>query len=125
MLLNQNSNIPIYRQVANIIKDQIIEKELKPHMQVPSTNDLSKRLSINPATARKGLSLLRDKKILYKKRGIGMFVCEDAWEIITQERKAAFEKKYIKKMLAEADKLNISTEEIINIIHRRRESTDE
>lgn len=119
MLLNSNSSEPIYNQIANIIKDQILNNELKPEDKVYSTNQLAVMLSINPATALKGLSILIDENIIYKKRGIGMFVCQEAKSIIMNEKKARFYTDYIEKMILEAAKLGIEKRDLLEIIDKK------
>lgn len=95
----------------DILRDILLEEE-----RVPSTNELAKLYAINPATAAKGVNLLVDEGILYKKRGIGMFVAAGAKETIRQKRKEHFFEDYIKEMLAEARNLGISREELIGMI---------
>jgi DNA-binding transcriptional regulator YhcF (GntR family) len=83
---------------------------------VLSTNELAKLYSINPATAAKGVNLLVEAGILYKKRGIGMFVAKGAKEEIKKKRKSQFYENYIAVMLSEAERLGISREELVHMI---------
>ena len=69
----------------DILRDVLLEDE-----RVPSTNELAKLYAINPSTAAKGINILVDAGILYKKRGIGMFVIDGAKEVIRTKRKARF-----------------------------------
>ena len=69
----------------DILRDVLLEDE-----RVPSTNELAKLYAINPSTAAKGINILVDAGILYKKRGIGMFVSHGAKEVIRTKRKARF-----------------------------------
>ena len=68
----------IYIQISEMIENDILRDILLEEEKVPSTNDLARLYSINPATAAKGINLLVDSGILYKKRGIGMFVMSGA-----------------------------------------------
>ena len=70
----------IYLQIARMLEDDILRGVYKEEEGVPSTNELSRGYSINPATAAKGLNLLVDEGVLYKRRGIGMFVSKGANE---------------------------------------------
>jgi DNA-binding transcriptional regulator YhcF (GntR family) len=90
MLLNFNSEKPIYLQLAEAIEDDILKGIFEEETQVPSTTDISVGLKINPATAGKGINLLVDEEILYKKRGVGMFVSLGARQKITEKRKEVF-----------------------------------
>jgi len=108
---------PIYIQIAEGIEDEILKDGLKEGTQVLSTNQFASSYQINPATAGKGINMLVDEGILFKKRGIGMFVAEGAKEMIMAKRKNSFAEEYIMKMLSEAQKLNISEDEIIQMIN--------
>ena len=113
-LLNQEKSI--YLQIKEMLEQDILRDILLEEERVPSTNELAKLYAINPATAAKGVNLLVDEGILYKKRGIGMFVAAGAKETIRQKRKEHFFEDYIKEMLAEARNLGISREELIGMI---------
>lgn len=95
----------------DILKDIILEEE-----KVPSTNELAKLYAINPATAAKGVNLLVDEGILYKKRGIGMFVATGAKEAIKKKKREHFFEDYIKGMLMEAASLGLTKEDLIEMI---------
>lgn len=108
----------IYLQISEMIENDILRDILMEEEKVPSTNDLARIYSINPATAAKGINLLVDSGILYKKRGIGMFVMTGAKELIRRRRKEAFYEDYVKALLNEAASLGISKEELISLIAR-------
>ena len=113
-LLNQEKSI--YLQIKEMIEQDILRDILLEEERVPSTNELAKLYAINPATAAKGVNLLVDEGILYKKRGIGMFVAAGAKEAIRKKRREHFFEDYVKAMLAEAANLGISKEELIEMI---------
>lgn len=106
----------IYIQIKEMIENDILRNILLEEERVPSTNELAKLYAINPATAAKGVNLLVDEGILYKKRGIGMFVTEGAKKKIMEKRKEHFYDDYIKSLLAEAVSLGITREELIAMI---------
>lgn len=117
MYLDTNSSKPIFQQIAEFIEDMILNDEISLDEQVYSTNQLSKIFTINPATARKGLTLLLDQNIIYKKRGIGMFVNSNAKEIILIKRKGHFIENYLEKMISEAKKIGLDKDDIIQFIN--------
>ena len=90
MQFNFESDTPIYMQVAEQIKDAILSGAFLEETQVPSTTEISVTYKINPATVLKGMTLLTDAGILYKKRGVGMFVKKGAAGTILKQRKNAF-----------------------------------
>ena len=106
----------IYIQIKEMIENDILRNILLEEERVPSTNELAKLYAINPATAAKGVNLLVDEGILYKKRGIGMFVTEGEKKKIMEKRKEHFYDDYIKSLLAEAVSLGITREELIAMI---------
>ena len=115
-MLNLASDKSIYIQVAEMIENEIILENLKDEEQAPSTNQFAKIYNINPATAGKGLNLLVDEGILYKKRGIGMFVSEGARKKIINKRQSIFYKEILPQIIDEAERLEISLDEIIDHI---------
>ncbi|WP_230207715.1 GntR family transcriptional regulator [Microlunatus sp. Gsoil 973] len=109
---------PIFLQIAEMIENDIVEGHLAADEQVPSTNEFAAHHRINPATAAKGINRLVDDGILYKKRGIGMFVAATARDALLAKRKARFVENYLEPMLAEARKLGISPGEVTALITR-------
>ncbi|MCI8917257.1 MAG: GntR family transcriptional regulator [Eubacterium sp.] len=119
-LLNQEKSI--YLQISEMIENDILRDILLEGEKVPSTNELAKFFKINPATAAKGVNLLVDEGILYKKRGIGMFVTDGAKENIKSKRRNSFYENYVKSLLIEAASLGISDEELIEMIRHSNPS---
>jgi len=114
--LDESSSKPLFLQISELIEDMILEGELKEEEQVFSTNQLAQTYNINPATARKGFSVLSDENILYKKRGVGMFVSRGALDIIREKRRQEFLSEFVMKFMAEAEKLGIKKPELIEMI---------
>ena len=106
----------IYLQIAEMIETDILRDILLEEERVPSTNELAKLYAINPATAAKGVNILVDEGVLYKKRGIGMFVSAGAKEAILSRRKNEFYDNYVKKLLEEAASIGLGKEEVIQLI---------
>ena len=115
----------IYTQIKEMIESDILRDILLEEERVPSTNELAKLYAINPATAAKGVNLLVDEGILYKKRGIGMFVAEGAKEQIMKKKKEHFYDDYIKSLMAEARNLGITKQELIAMIEESAEGGNE
>lgn len=116
MKINLDDAKPIYLQVAESIEDDILDGNINEEEQVMSTNQFASMYGINPATAGKGINMLVDEGILFKKRGIGMFVKSGAKEQIKKKRKKLFFDEYVGSMLKEAEKLDITKEEIIKML---------
>ncbi|WP_338541116.1 GntR family transcriptional regulator [Paenibacillus tundrae] len=116
---------PIFHQIAMMIMDDIVEGRLRVEEQVPSTNELSRFYNINPATARKGLQSLVDKGIIYKQRGVGMFVAKGARDMLLMERKEHFYEEYIRPLLEEARRIHMNDDMIIDLIKGKQDKEDE
>ena len=106
----------IYLQIAESIETDILRGILLEEERVPSTNELAKLYAINPATAAKGVNILVDEGILYKKRGIGMFVATGAKAQIRGKRREQFYDNYVKSLMAEAMSLGITKKELVAMI---------
>jgi DNA-binding transcriptional regulator YhcF (GntR family) len=111
---------PIFVQIAERIEDDILTEVLPEEGQVPSTNQFAVYYQINPATAAKGVNMLVDEGILYKKRGIGMFVSASARSTVLKKRKTQFIQQYIRTMMKEAEKLDISVSELVEMIEQEK-----
>lgn len=118
MYLDFNSELPIYLQLAQSVEDNILKGIFPEEAQIPSTTEISVNYKINPATVAKGYNLLVDEGIIYKKRGVGMFVSKDAKEKLIKKRKESFYESYIISLVEEAKKLDITIEEVIKMIER-------
>jgi GntR family transcriptional regulator len=120
-ILNNNSSKPIYVQIAHWIETEILNNHFQADQKVYSQYQLAEMYTINPATAAKGLNLLVDEKILYKKRGLGMFVTEEAKQIILNKRKNQTLKQLVDELVQEANRLQISKQELIAMIQDANE----
>ena len=116
MTINFESETPIYVQIAEEIEDAILSGAFPEETQVPSTTEISVTYRINPATVLKGMTILTEEGILYKRRGVGMFVSPGAAKKVMAKRRKGFYDSYVVRLLDEAAKLNIDKEEIIAMI---------
>jgi len=117
-MLFDNSK-PIFIQIRELIEDQIVNKQLKEEEQAPSTNQLVSFYKINHATVSKGINQLVEEGILYKKRGIGMFVAPGAREKLLKKRRKAFVDEYVLPLIDEAAKLEIPVDDILDYIREK------
>src|SRR5690625_2523557 len=109
-------NQPIFLQIAQLIETNILEQSLKVGERVPSTNEIAKHYQINPATAAKGVNLLVDEGILFKKRGVGMFVSENARDIILEKKRNQFKEQYVIPIIEEAKRIEIDFDQLVNLL---------
>lgn len=115
-----NSDKPVFIQIMIMIEDDIMSGVYKTDDIIISTTQISKLLNVNPTTSVKAVSKLADEGVLYKRRGIGMCVTNEARDIILIRRKKNFINEIVPELVSEAEKLNISENELIEIIRRTK-----
>ena len=103
-------------EIAEWIESEILLGNIEEGECIPSTNQFASIYGINPATARKGFDLLTEKGIIFKKRGIGMFVADGAKEKLRAKAKTNLIEERISLLVDDAKKLGISKSELIEII---------
>lgn len=118
MHIDPTSEKPIFLQIAEQLEDAIFTGMFPEETKIPSTNEISLLLNINPHTVLKGMNLLVDESLIYKKRGLGMFVQTGAVEKIRLKRRGQFYQQYIAALVEEAKKLQMSKDEVIELIER-------
>jgi GntR family transcriptional regulator len=107
---------PIYRQIAERIEDEVLSGALSDDEQVLSTNKYAAFHRINPATVNKAFQQLVDDGILYKRRGIGMFVSPQAREALRAKRRKSFFTDFVEPMVAQAKVIGIELPELVRRI---------
>lgn len=111
-----NNEKPIFMQIAEGLEDAVLSGALPEGGQLPSITELSVQYTINPATALKGINLLVDQGVAYKKRGVGMFVAEGAQAILQKKRQGEFTARFAAPTAAEAKRLGISREGLLGLV---------
>lgn len=119
--VNLDSTTPIYIQIAEWLQHEIVADRLQANDKVYSQYQLAELFNINPATAGKGLTLLLEEQLLYKKRGLGMFVTADAKERILTRRRNETLTKMAQTLVLEAKRLLVSDEELLELIRNTQE----
>jgi len=119
-----DDNKPLFLQIKERIEDQIISGTLDEDMQIPSTTQIVEFYKINHITVAKGVNLLVDEKILYKKRGVGIFISIGAKDMLIKKRQELFLIQYMKPMLTEAKKLGINIKILIEMMEQEEKSNE-
>lgn len=118
MKIDFQSQTPIFLQVSQGLEDEILSGIYREEEQIPSITELAASYKINPATALKGINLLVDAGIVYKKRGIGMFVASGAVQKLMEKRQEEFFQQYVLPLVQEAKRLNIEPQTLRKWIER-------
>ena len=111
-----DANIPIFARIAEGIKDHILTGDLKEGEQLPSTTQISKEYDINIATVNKAFNVLVSEGIVFKKRGIGMFVCEGSVQKLIEDRRKTYRDNCVRTDLEEGIRLRYTVEELQAIV---------
>lgn len=111
----------IYQQIAQLLEDGILRGDYPADTPVPSTNELARAFNINPATAAKGVNRLVDEGLLYKRRGVGMFVAPGALQALRKKRREAFARTTVRDLVREAKRLGMTREELYNLVESQVE----
>jgi GntR family transcriptional regulator len=115
---DSDSEKPIFQQLAEELEDSILKEIYREETQVPSTTEIAVKLKINPATANRGVNMLVDEGIIYKRRGVGMYVASGAREKIAAKRKQSFYTSFVLPLLEESENLDISKDDVIAMIKK-------
>lgn len=113
---------PIYRQIADRIRADVLNGVLAADEQVMSTTQYAAHFRINPATAAKAFQQLIDEGVLYKRRGIGVFVSAEARERLRAQHRGRFFDDVVDPMIAEARAIGVALDDVVAHI---REQTDQ
>ncbi len=117
MQLDPENEKPIFIQLAEAVEDNILRGIYAEETQIPSTTEVSVTLKVNPATVNRGMNLLVDEGIIYKKRGLGMFVSTGAHNKIIDKHKQAFFQDFLLPLLEEARNLGFSREDVVGMLN--------
>ncbi len=111
-----NNSSPVFLQLASSIEDSILSGEFGEQTRLPSAKEFSESLNISPATALKGMGLLLDSGVIYKKRGVGMFVSTGAKRVVAARRRREFTIMHILPVIHEAKKLGMTKGELAALL---------
>jgi len=119
LLIDKQSNIPIYEQIIKQYKSLIVQNILKADDKLPSVRKLSVELSINPNTLQKAYSELESKGICYSISGRGRFVSSDGRDIIKQDKNKSINR--LKECVFNLATFEVSYDEILMIVKQSYE----
>ena len=106
----------VFQQLATRIADDVVAGVYPEETAVPSATDFAAFLQMNPATASKGVNLLVELGVLYKRRGVGMFVAAGGREILLRRRRETFREEYMRPLLQEARTIGIAAGDLHTMI---------
>jgi DNA-binding transcriptional regulator YhcF (GntR family) len=108
---------PIYLQLRAYIEEAILTQALKENESLPSLRVMAKEYNLNPITISNAINMLEDEGILFKKRGIGIFVQENARSIIISKKGSEFLKEELALGIKKAKLLEIPKKNVVNLVN--------
>jgi len=109
-----SNDIPIYSQIVEQIKKQIISGKLKPGDRLSTVRDLANEAGVNPNTIQRALSELERMELVYSQRTSGRFITDN--EDLIQRAKSEYAGRKIREFLQSMREIGLSEKEIIKII---------
>ena len=113
----------IYLQIADEIRERVVEGDWRAGERVPSIRELAVDLGVNPNTVTKSYQRLMDRGIISSRRGLGYFVSEDARERALEEMKGEFLRDELPRILRAMRLLGIGPEELAGHLARHEETS--
>ncbi|ADQ45111.1 transcriptional regulator, GntR family [Caldicellulosiruptor kronotskyensis 2002] len=112
-----NPNVPIYLQVLEYLKKQIVSGKIRPGEKLPSVREMAQRFNINPNTAQRVFQELEREGLAKTERGIGNFVTSDTKLI--QDLKEKMAEKIIEDFILAMKEIGYDKEEILNLLNKK------
>lgn len=116
IIISNSSNIPIYEQIKQTIKMQIINSELSENTLLPSIRTLAQDLRISVMTVKKSYDELEQEGYIVTRHGKGSFVAPKNLELVREEKQKQIETHLIEAINISSS-INLSKEEMLNLIN--------
>ncbi len=112
--ISPTSGVPIFRQIMEQVERLVACEQLKGGDLLPSVNEVSRQLAVNPMTISRAYNLLHEKRVLERQRGIGMRVSDSAAKSV-QERLDMLVPK-IEELLAQTEQLGLTKQTMVDYL---------
>lgn len=103
----------IFRQIADRIAEQILTDQLQADQRLPSVRGLAIKLEVNLNTVVKSYALLEEQGLIYKLRGRGFFVREDARSELINHKRQTFIKQTLPDMFLQMQQLDLTIDDLV------------
>ncbi|MCF0203402.1 MAG: GntR family transcriptional regulator [Bacteroidaceae bacterium] len=117
--MNFQESQPIFMQIVDYLKEEILQDKLKTDEQLPSVRELAVRLGVNPNTVMRAYERLTTAELIYMQRGKGYYVSNGAKKKILADRKRKLMSETIPQLVSEMNLLGINKEDIIAILSQQ------
>jgi GntR family transcriptional regulator len=122
--ISPNDGVPIYLQIVNQVKYQVASGRLAPGLEMPPIRVLAEQLVVNPNTVARAYRELELAGVVTKRRTAGTYVSDAGSPLARRERVRILTER-VDALLAEARQMNISTEEIVELLQQRDDAMNE
>ena len=108
------SDKPIYLQMADRMKDEILSGTYSDDMRIPSVREYGATIGVNPNTVMRTYEKLTAEGVIYNKRGIGYFISPDAKEIVLENNRKEFMEVELPAFLRKMELLGLDPDELLS-----------
>jgi GntR family transcriptional regulator len=122
--LSPNDGVPIYLQIVNQVKYLVASGRLAPGVEMPAIRVLAEQLLVNPNTVARAYRELELAGVVVKRRTAGTYVSDAGSPLARRERVRILTER-VDALLAEARQMNISTEEVVELLRQRDDAMNE
>ena len=113
MVITWDDQSPIYRQLADRIREMILEGVYRNGDALPSVRQIASEHRINPITVSKAFQLLVDEELVEKRRGLGMYVNEGAREQLMSDERRLFLEEEWPSFRERAERLGFTIDQLL------------
>ncbi|HHV74207.1 MAG TPA: GntR family transcriptional regulator [Thermoanaerobacterium sp.] len=114
MKVEFNEKMPIYIQIMDMIKRDIVTKKLNGGDKLPSVREMAESLKVNPNTVQRAYQELERENVTYTQRGMGTFITENTEKLASLKREMA--KEIAESFVTGMRSLGFNSNEILEII---------
>lgn len=122
MIIEFDEKQPIYLQIMDLIKRDIVSGKLKEGDKLPSVREMAEKLKVNPNTVQRAYQELERGKVTFTQRGMGTFITKDEGMISALKKKMA--KDVLDAFINGMKELGFSKDEILHILKNYIEKGD-
>ena len=115
IILSQTSKTPLYQQIKEQIKDQIIRGELKEGDALPSIRVLAKDLHVSVITTKRAYEELENEGFIFSSVGKGTFVAGQQKEVLREWRLRELENQ-LEELVVEGKRLGLTEQDLIELV---------
>jgi GntR family transcriptional regulator len=116
MSITWNDNAPIYRQLKDKVIEMMLDGLLKPGDALPSVRQIAAEYQLNPITVSRAYQELVDENLVEKRRGLGMYMTDDARNSLIKTERERFIKDEWPQMVERIRRLGLNPTELLSAV---------